>query len=113
MSLKVELTDLPTTAAKYGPGFLLSGDASGGPHAMHVRYEFGGLGTAGGGSSDVKATCDVGKTAARNIEANPLVTLLWPPQEDGGYSLIADGSAIVDEGIATIKVLGAVLHRHA
>lgn len=105
MSLKVELADLPSKAAEYGPGFLLSGDGSGGPHAMHVRYEFS--------ADPVVATCNVGRSAARNIEANPLVTLLWPPLEDGGFSLIADGEALVEEGIATIKMLGAVLHRHA
>ena len=105
MSLKVELAYLPAKAAEYGPGFLLSADGSAGPHAMHVRYAF----TA----EPVVATCDVGRSAARNIEANPLVTLLWPPLEEGGYSLIADGEALVAEGIATIKMLGAVLHRHA
>lgn len=106
MSLKVEVVDLPAKAAEYGPGFLISGDGSGGPHTMHVRFEFSE-------GDDVVATCAVGRSAARNVEVNPLVTLLWPPREDGGYSLIADGQAQADEGTATITILSAVLHRHA
>ena len=105
MSIKVELPELPAKAASYGPGFLLSADGSGGPHAMHVQFEFI--------SEPVVATCSVGRSAANNIKSNPLVTLLWAPLEDAGYSLIADGDAEVQDGIATIRLLGAVLHRHA
>jgi hypothetical protein len=105
MSIKVELPELPAKAASYGPGFLLSADGSGGPHAMQVKFEFN--------LEPVVATCSVGRSATTNININPLVTLLWAPLEDAGYSLIADGEAQVQDGVATIRLLGAVLHRHA
>jgi hypothetical protein len=108
MSLKVELADLESKAAEHGAGFLLSAGASGGPHAMHLVF---GMSTAHG---SVTVTCAVGRTARANIEVNPAVTLLWPPAEAGGYSLIADGQASCDaEGQAAITVTGAVLHRPA
>src|SRR4030095_12359703 len=35
----------------------------------------------------------VGKRSARNSSAHPQVSLLWPPNEPGGYTLIVDGTA--------------------
>ncbi len=108
MSLKVELADLETTAAEHGAGFLLSAGPSGGPHAMHLVFNFATSGAA------IAATCAVGRTARANIENNPSVTVLWPPAEHGGYSLIADGQASCDnQGLVTVTFTGAVLHRPA
>jgi hypothetical protein len=46
------------------------------------------------------------------------VTVLWPPTDDDGFSLIADGDAVVVDGPgpdATIEVVvtSAVLHRRS
>ncbi len=49
----------------------------------------------------------------------PLVTLLWPPAEPGGYSLIVDGTVTSAEGAGTgdnsvvVRPTKAVLHRPA
>ncbi len=108
MSLKVELVDLEGKATEHGAGYLLSAGSSGGPHAMHLVF---GMTTA---DDSVTATCAVGRTGRANIEVNPAVTLLWPPAETGGYSLIADGQASCDaEGQVAITITGAVLHRPA
>jgi hypothetical protein len=57
-----------------------------------------------------------GRTTRRNAIERPLVALLWPPPERGGFSLIVDADvARVDEG-AEMVVLAptrAVLHRPA
>ncbi len=55
----------------------------------------------------------VGGTTRRNAAANPAITLLWPARDD--YSLIVDGTAVVDEGggNVTITPSTAVLHRIA
>ncbi len=59
-----------------------------------------------------------GNTTAANAEARPLVALLWPPPERGGYSLIVDatvvGVAEIDDGReVTLQPTRAVLHRPA
>src|SRR5262245_3777161 len=58
---------------------------------------------------------NVGKRSARNSSAHPLVSLLWPPNEPGGYSLIVDGTAAFTNGGDRIAVTPtrAVLHRPA
>jgi hypothetical protein len=60
----------------------------------------------------------VGGGSRRNIAQRAAVTLLWPPAEPGGYSLIVDGEAEVtdpDEQSAHVKVVPtrALLHREA
>jgi hypothetical protein len=37
----------------------------------------------------------VGRTALSDVSGHDAVTLLWPPSEPGGYSLIVDGTATV------------------
>ena len=55
----------------------------------------------------------VGNTTARNATARPLVALLWPPNDPGGYSLIVDADARVDGHEVTLQPTNAVLHRPA
>ena len=52
----------------------------------------------------------VGGTTSRNLSAHPEVTLVWPPSELGGYTLIVDGRA---DSSAKIAPNRAVLHRPA
>jgi hypothetical protein len=55
----------------------------------------------------------VGRSTSRNVEAHPDVTIVWPPREPGGYTLIVDGRGeLTDRGLA-ISPTGAVLHRKA
>jgi hypothetical protein len=60
----------------------------------------------------------IGGKTRRNIEGRSAVTLLWPPREPGGYSLIVDGKAAVadsDGDTAALRVVPtrALLHRNA
>lgn len=108
MSIKVPLDELADAVAVRGAGYLLS--AGGGrPHVMHLTFEAEG--------PVLRAA--IGRSAAANIAAQPAVTLLWPPTDDG-YSLIVDAEAVVDgdpEGDVPPTVVatasGAVLHRPA
>ncbi|ORW91275.1 hypothetical protein AWB92_19045 [Mycobacterium sp. IEC1808] len=67
------------------------------------------------------AVLDVGLIGGRtrtNLAHRRDVTLLWPPREPGGYSLIVDGSAEVTESDDDTVRLGvvperALLHREA
>lgn len=55
----------------------------------------------------------VGNRTRRNATADPAVTLVWPPREPGGYTLIVDGDATVNDDGVSIRPTGAVLHRPA
>src|SRR5262245_17474225 len=57
----------------------------------------------------------VGRSTAANAAARPGVSLLWPPNEPGGYSLIVDGAAAGtgEPGRITVTPTRAVLHRPA
>lgn len=109
MSIEVALNELAAEVTRRGAGYLLTTVADGRPHVMHVSFDTG----------DASLSCDVGRSARRNIEAQPAVTLLWPALEPGGYSLIVDGSASVspsaDGAGARVAVTPshAVLHRPA
>ena len=52
----------------------------------------------------------VGGTTSRNMAAHDNVTLVWPPSEPGGYTLIVDGRADSSTKIVPSR---AVLHRKA
>jgi hypothetical protein len=60
----------------------------------------------------------IGDRTRRNVESRSAVTLLWPPREPGGYSLIVDGRAEIadsDDDTAALRVVPtrALLHRNA
>lgn len=56
-----------------------------------------------------------GRSTRRNTAAHADVTLVWPPAEPGGYSLIVDGRGTVASDEAPLVVVPgrAVLHRKA
>jgi hypothetical protein len=103
MSVKVALTDLAEHVATRGAGYLVR------PHTTQVRFELDGI----------TLRAPAGRKTIRNIEAQPLVALLWPPASVDDYNLIIDGSAVVvdvnDEGLgfASIEATHAILHRNA
>ena len=104
MSISVPLEELADEVSKRGPGYLLTTAEGSRPHVVHLQFAVDG--------SELRA--DVGRSAVRNIGMQPAVTLLWPPDEDGGYSLIVDGTAMVEgEATAVVAATGAVLHRPA
>jgi hypothetical protein len=63
----------------------------------------------------------IGGRTRRNIEKRSDVTLLWPPSDPGGYSLIVDGRADVlgvsdatdDAVVLQVAPTRALLHRNA
>ena len=98
--------DLQALVSERGPGaYLVTVSAQGGPHTVYatVRWE-GGVFVA-----------DAGATTAANAAARPIVSLLYPVRADGDYSLIVDGTAVVEagEGGPRLRVTPskAVLHR--
>jgi hypothetical protein len=62
----------------------------------------------------------IGGKTRRNIEMRSAVTLLWPPSERSGYSLIVDGISQLDDAAADgdtaalfVTPTRALLHRKA
>lgn len=55
---------------------------------------------------------EAGRTAPRVVGDQPAVSLLLPPREPGGHSLIIDGEATLDaDGRIHVRPSHAVLHR--
>jgi hypothetical protein len=57
----------------------------------------------------------IGKSTRKNVAHHDGVTLVWPPREPGGYTLIVDGHGEPAEAGTSLKVVPnrAVLHRKA
>ena len=87
MSLSVDLTELTEALADFGFAYLLTVNDGGRPHAVAVTPEV---------TDGVLAVRDLGRRSVANTSARPHVSLLFPPREVGGYSLIVDGDAKVD-----------------
>jgi hypothetical protein len=107
MSIPVELERLGEQIARYGPAYLLTVARDGRPHAVSASVEW----------SEGALLAGLGRRTAENIAERPLVTLLWPPAERGGYTLIVDATALL-EGAgeaqhARLVPTRGVLHRPA
>jgi hypothetical protein len=102
MSVKVDLAALAETMADYGQAYLLTVSDDQRPHAVAVRPEVQG---------EALAVHRLGGRTLANLAERPEVTLLFPPREEGGYSLIVDGRATVTSDGAVVAPSHAVLHR--
>ena len=104
MSVKVDLDELAAHVATYGLAYLLTVTDDQRVHAVAVRPSVTGDGVTVEG---------VGRRTLANLDTRPEVSLLWPPAEDGGYTLIVDGTATASDGALAVKPSHAVLHRPA
>lgn len=104
MSTPVPLAELAQTMEGYPLAYLLTVSDDGRVHAVqaHPSVDGGRLRVPG-----------LGRRSLTNAGERPSVTLLWPPTDDGGYSLIVDGEAeLLDDGVR-LTPSRAVLHRAA
>lgn len=106
MSVPVELSRLREEIERFGPRpYLITVGADRRPHAVSADVSWRGD----------ELLAPAGRATSRNVAESPVVTLLWPPHEPDGYSLIVDGQAVVegegDDGRAVVTVEKAVLHR--
>lgn len=102
MSIPVDLAALGDELRRRDTAYLLvSGDAR--PHVVEAFPEL----------VDGVLVCDQpGRTARRVVGDRPAVSILMPPREQGGYSLIIDGDATLDaDGQLEVVPSTAVLHR--
>lgn len=104
MSIPVAIDDLAAATGEYGWAYLLTVRDDLRPHIVAVSPMW----------DDEQLVMTVGRGTARNASARSSISLCYPPMDDGGYSLIVDGEAMV-EGETTVRFApqGAVLHRPA
>lgn len=110
MSIAVALERLAAELERMGPwAYVLTVSDQGRSHlvATGMRWE----------GDELVAT--VGHRTIANASERPLVTLVWPPAEEGGHSLIVDGTARVvplpggRDGRILVTPTWAVWHRPA
>jgi len=107
MSHAVDPENLAETAKPYGATpFLLYSSADGSARVNHV------VATVETGPA-VARIQGFGRGVAKRVDDGAPLSLLWPPHEAGGFSLIADGSGAISGDELTITISAAVLHRPA
>ncbi|MFM2183004.1 MAG: hypothetical protein RJB61_1298 [Actinomycetota bacterium] len=103
MSIIVGIPELAAAVAHRPWGYLLTVGPDLRVHALAVAavYE--------GGRFEIAA----GRSTCSNAMERPEVTMVFPPLEEGGMSLIVDGTAEVEGAAVLVTPTGAVLHRAA
>lgn len=102
MSVGVELDRLAEEVRRFGGSpYLLTVSDDGRPHATVVAVEW----------SDDALVAGVGRRSAANVAERPDVSLLWPPVDAEGFSLIVDGRGSVDGEEVTVRPERGILHR--
>ena len=104
MSVKVDLDQLADTLVDYPFGYLITVSDDHRAHTVAVDPQL----VAG-----VLVVGSVGNSTRRNALAHPDVTVVWPPREPGGYSLIVDGRGELADDRLRVIPQRAVLHRPA
>lgn len=107
MSIPIDLDRLATALHDFGAGYLVTSGDDGRAKVVTVDPVV----------EDATILLPPSKGSARNLAANPTATLVFPPTEPKGYTLLVDGTASVDpaatEGAIRFTAETAVLHRPA
>jgi len=111
MSIPVDLASLREEIDRHGSvAYLVSVGGDGRPHTVQLGVTWADPG---------QLLLRPGNSTMANVAARPLVALLWPPTEPGGYTLIVDGTAVGVTGTGAgdnslaVQPTKAVLHRPA
>jgi hypothetical protein len=102
MSIPVDLAALGEALSRHDLAYLLTA-GDGRPHVAQVSPDL---------VDGVVVVAEPGRTARRVVGERPAVSLLLPPRELDGYTLIVDGEAALDDaGNLRVSPSHAVLHR--
>ncbi|MCH2622678.1 MAG: pyridoxamine 5'-phosphate oxidase family protein [Acidimicrobiales bacterium] len=117
MSMPVTAGEVAARLEEYGTSaFLVTVGDDGSPKVVHLALVWEG--NSGGGSF----RCTPGGGTLRNLAESGPVTLVFPPAEPGGYSMLIDGTGRVagasdelpgTDDLVRIDFGGGVLHRPA
>lgn len=104
MSVKVDLDQLADALADFTIAYLITVDDDYRAHTVAVEPALVD------GVIDVGA---IGGSTRKNLTRHDGVTLVWPPSQPGGYTLIVDGRGQPDDAALQVVPSRAVLHRKA
>ncbi|QIX28461.1 pyridoxamine 5'-phosphate oxidase family protein [Nocardioides sp. JQ2195] len=109
MSIVIDLARLTAALADFGAGYLVTTAADGRAKVVTVDPR------DGDGDSDAEGAIVLppSKGSARNLVDNPAATLVFPPVEPRGYTLLIDGTAVGGDHAIRFTPESAVLHRPA
>jgi hypothetical protein len=104
MSVKVDLDQLAAALEDFTFAYLVTVGDDYRAHTVAVEPVFAdgviNVGPVGGGTR-------------RNLAQHDGVTLVWPPHQPGGYTLIVDGTGELTDTSLLVMPSRAVLHREA
>lgn len=103
MSIVVPVADLRGALEPYAWGYLVTVGDGGTAHMLAVPTQWRGE----------SLFAEVGAGTRANAAARPAITMVFPPADGHGYSLIVDGEASVVDGGVEVAPRAAVLHRPA
>jgi hypothetical protein len=111
MSVSVDLASLREEIDRHGSvAFFLTVGSDGRPHSVQLVVDW---------AEPDQLVVHPGNSTVANAVARPLVSVLWPPTEPGGYSLIVDATVTESSGTGdgdntvSVQPTKAVLHRPA
>jgi len=104
MSIKVDLDQLADALADFTFAYLITVGDDYRAHTVAVQP------VLADGVIDVGS---IGNTTRKNVGQHDGVTLVWPPSQPGGYTLIVDGRGRSTDDALTVEPTRAVLHRPA
>jgi hypothetical protein len=104
MSVKVDLDQLADALADFTFAYLITVGDDYSAHTVAVQPVL----TAG-----VIDVGSVGNSTRKNVAHHDGVTVVWPPREPGGYTLIVDGQGQPTDTALKVVPSRAVLHRPA
>jgi hypothetical protein len=104
MSMEVALAELTAAVDRFAFAYLATVGDGQRAHIVAVRTVLEG---------DVFRLAKPGRTTGRNIGQRSAVTLVWPPADADDYSLIVDGTGVLEGEELIVTPVRAVLHRAA
>ncbi|MEB3970559.1 pyridoxamine 5'-phosphate oxidase family protein [Mycobacterium ulcerans] len=115
---KVDLKRLADALTDYPFAYLITVDDDHHVHTVTVEPVLRGLPDGPDGPRAVIEVGLIGGRTRANLASHGDATLLWPPPEPGGYSLIVDGRAEVsyagtETAQCAVLPTKALLHRNA
>ena len=103
MSIRVEIDDLADALHGRPWGYLVTVGDDLRPRLIAVATDW----------TEDGLRCRTGESARANVRSRPHVSMVFPPADHVGYSLIVDGTAELHTDAVVVRPHDAVLHRPA